>query len=457
MWARIFMSDLALSNYLEGEIALYDIDKESAIRNQRIGNIINNNSLTKSKWKYNVYDNLKDALSNSSVVVISILPGTFNEMNSDVHAPEKYGIYQSVGDTIGPGGVLRAMRTVPIYEDFAKKIKECCPKAWVINLTNPMLICVKTLYDVFPDIKAFGCCHEVFHTQDLLCDILKEEKGISNITRNDITYDVSGINHFTWFTSAKYHDIEILDLLDTFFAKHVNGYYEHGNEDQYLSDPFAYNNLVKYDLYKRHHILPCAGDRHLVEFLSFKDYPYLNSKNEVKKWKFALTPVALRIKQQQEKIEESILLSQGKKDYELKKSNEEVVELIECLLGKSKKISNVNYPNLGQVPYLNYKEIVESNCVFSNDTIKPIISNNVNESVKKLIDKNLDCINMCYEGIKNRDLIKIYKAFKNQPLCDKLSSKESKLLFIEMVENTSNYLKDYYDLSNINEKILKED
>ena len=172
MWARIFMSDLAASEDLSGEIALYDIDIEAATLNAKIGERINQNPNTVSVFDYKVYSHLDDALKNADFVIISILPGTFKEMRSDVHTPEKYGIYQSIGDTAGPGGVLRAMRTVPIYEGFARKIHEICPDAWVINLTNPMSICTKTLFDVFPNIKAFGCCHEVFGTQKFLVKVI---------------------------------------------------------------------------------------------------------------------------------------------------------------------------------------------------------------------------------------------------------------------------------------------
>ena len=123
MWANIFMSDLSLQKDLSGEICLYDIDYDAALRNQKLGNIINECSNVVTKWDYTVSSDIDNALINADVVVISILPGTFEEMASDVHAPEKYGIYQSVGDTTGPGGILRAMRTVPIFEFFGKKIK----------------------------------------------------------------------------------------------------------------------------------------------------------------------------------------------------------------------------------------------------------------------------------------------------------------------------------------------
>ena len=84
------------------------------------------------KWEYRAVDSLKEALHGADFVIISILPGTFEEMRSDVHMPEEYGIYQSVGDTVGPGGFFRAMRTIPMFEEIGLAIKEYAPKAWVI-------------------------------------------------------------------------------------------------------------------------------------------------------------------------------------------------------------------------------------------------------------------------------------------------------------------------------------
>ena len=101
-WAWTFMRDLALEPALGGTIVLYDIDKEAAKANEIIGNGISEREEAVGKWKYIVADTLKEALTGSDFAVISILPGTFDEMESDVHEPEKYGIYQSVGDTAGP-------------------------------------------------------------------------------------------------------------------------------------------------------------------------------------------------------------------------------------------------------------------------------------------------------------------------------------------------------------------
>ena len=96
--------------------------------------------------------------------------------------------------------------------EFAEKIKEYCPNAFVINYTNPMALCVGAMYKVFPDIKCFGCCHEVFGTQKVLAEIVKRELGEKDVTKDDIKINVQGINHFTWFDYATYKNIDLFLL-----------------------------------------------------------------------------------------------------------------------------------------------------------------------------------------------------------------------------------------------------
>ena len=149
-WAWTFMTDLAMESRISGTIRLYDIDRGAAEANAIIGNRQKQREEVSGKWDYVVKDTLQEALSGADFVVISILPKTFNEMEADVHMPERLGIYQSVGDTAGPGGMMRALRTLPMFMEFGEAIKKYCPEAWVINYTNPMTLCVKTLYQVFP-------------------------------------------------------------------------------------------------------------------------------------------------------------------------------------------------------------------------------------------------------------------------------------------------------------------
>ncbi len=443
-WARVFMNDLALTSNLSGEIALYDIDLPASYRNQAIGNNINNSPNTISKYNYVVYDNIEQALLGADFVVMSILPGTFEQMRVDVHTPEKYGIYQSVGDTAGPGGILRAMRTVPLYQQFARKIQQYCPNAWVINFTNPMSICVRALYDTYPQIKAFGCCHEVFHTQELLSKMVNELLGVHS-TRKDIYTEVSGINHFTWITKATYNGKDIMPLFDTFCDKYFeSGFFERGNTDDYKTNPFAYANRVKMYLYKKFGILPTGGDRHIAEFLNNKWF--LSSVEDVAKWKFALTSVDYRINQMNERIAESNLLATKGHVVNPSKSDEEAILLIQSIMGRGDTISNVNLPNYGQMPNMPKNAIVETNAMFSNDKVEPLPCAPLPIGVTNLVSRALYNVEDCFYGIVERDLHKIFTSFVNQPLCSSLSISDAEILFKEMVSNTRQYLDEFYEI-----------
>ncbi len=454
-WARVFMTDLALADGLCGEIALYDIDVPAAELNKQIGARINENPNTISKWEYKVYTDIGAALDGADFVAASILPGTFDEMDSDVHLPEEYGIYQSVGDTVGPGGVLRAMRTVPIYEGFAREIKAHCPDAWVINLTNPMTACTKTLYDVFPGIKAFGCCHEVFHAQEFLCCAAHELLGVEKPTRHDIIIDACGVNHFTWITQANYNGHDMLKLLPEFIEKFYDkGYCEQieSKPDDFKGDnPFLYGNRVKMDLFKRFGVLAAAGDRHLVEFMN--NTWYIKDKADVEKWMYHLTSVDYRKKDREQKIAQSKRIANGEEPIEVKRSDEEVVELMKALLGLvPPMISNANIPNRGQMADMPLGAVVETNCTFSRAGVKPIVANPLPADVSVLVRRNCQNIENTYYGIKNRDLKAIFEAFANQPLCSGLTIEQAKELFKRMVRATSGYLKDYFPLEDL-EKI----
>lgn len=446
-WARVFMTDLALTSDLTGEIALYDIDIPAAERNKRIGERINGNEKTVSVWKYKVCQTLGEALEGADFVVISILPGTFDEMETDVHLPEKYGIYQSVGDTAGPGGVLRAMRTVPLYEGFAKAVREHCPDAWVINFTNPMSICVKTLYDVFPGIKAFGCCHEVFHAQEFLCCVYAEMTGSSRPERKEMRTDAVGINHFTWISRAHCRGENVMDMLPGFIER----YYEKGycempgvKPGDYALSPFYYGNKVKMELFRRYGALGAAGDRHLAEF--FESGRFLNGKDGAEKWLFHLTSVEYRKAERERLIREGEETANGKREISLKHSDEEAVSIMKALLGEGDLVTNVNLPNRGQVSWLNEGDITETDCLISCDGIRPIAGDRLPESVRKIIAGCSSNINACYKGIKERDIGKIYASFINQPLCSGLSFEEGRELFDLMVKGTRKYLDPFYDI-----------
>lgn len=382
-WAWTFMTDLAMEPAISGTIRLYDIDREAAKANEIIGNRTTGREDVPGKWHYCVKDTLAEALEGANFVVISILPGTFDEMEADVHMPERLGIYQSVGDTAGPGGMMRALRTLPMFMEFAHAIRQYCPDAWVINYTNPMSLCVKALYETFPQIKAFGCCHEVFGTQRVLAGIAEKELGIPDIDRRDINVNVLGINHFTWFDYASYKGIDLFPV----YSRYIDAHFEEGFQEKdtnWVSSTFGCYHRVKMDLFRRYGLIAAAGDRHLAEFMPGTEY--LKNPETVASWKFNLTTVSWRKGDLQERLERSRRLVNDEESLSLEPTGEEGILLIKALCGLGRVVSNVNIPNTGlQISNLPQDAVVETNAIFERDAIRPVLAGSVPEPLKELL------------------------------------------------------------------------
>ena len=440
-WAWGLMSDLVACDDMSGVVSLYDIDREAAEHNKIIGEKYNEAEGARSHWDYEVADTLESALQDANFVVISILPGTFEEMASDVHLPEKYGIYQAVGDTVGVGGIVRALRTIPMIEKIGRVVKEVCPDAWVINYTNPMTMCVKTLYRVFPQIKAFGCCHEVFGTQSLLIKILNKYYGLENINREDIKVNVLGVNHFTWLTSAYYQDI---DLFET-YKKFVEEYYETGYcenfDENWLNSCWRKAERVKMDLFKRYGYIAAAGDRHLAEFCPANWY--LHDKACVDFWKFALTSVDWRKKDLQERLECSEKYRTGKEPVKLRSTGEDGVNQIRALLGLHEMTTNVNLPNIGQIPNLPLGVVVETNASFRTNEVRPLIAGDIPTEIYSLVARIVGEQEALDKAAATRDLEKAFAVFAADPQM-KLSLGKARELFDKMIDNTKEYLTEYF-------------
>ena len=437
-WAWGLMSDLAANEDMSGEVHLYDIDFEAAQANEIIGNRFNDCQGAMSKWTYKAVKTAKEAMTGADFVVISILPGTFDEMESDVHTPEKYGIYQSVGDTTGPGGIVRAMRTIPMFEEIANYVKEYCPNAWVINYTNPMTLCVKTLYRVFPEIKAFGCCHEVFGTQRLLTWVVEEFLG-KKATRSEIKVNPVAVNHFTWLTSAKYQGIDLFPYYKKYCEKYADGL-PAKPDNNWMNNSFACAAKVTFDLFRRFGYISAAGDRHLAEFCPGKWY--LESPERVKEMKFGLTPVSWRKEDLKNRLARSKRLLSGEEEIKLNKTGEEGVNQMRALLGLCDLITNVNIPNRGQIPNLPMSAVVETNAIFRTDEVTPVMAGEIPVSIYPLVSKICSEQEAVSDAIAKRDIEAIFNAFASDPLVS-CSMADARRMFDEMVENTKAYLTDY--------------
>lgn len=423
-WAWSLMGDLALEESLSGTVRLYDINYPAAYDNQIIGNKLYDRDDVKGKWRYKAIRSLGEALTGADIVVISILPGTLQEMWSDVHAPEEYGIYQSVGDTTGPGGLVRALRAIPMFAEIAEGIKQNCPEAWVINYSNPMTLSVRTLYEVFPRVKAFGCCHEVFSTQNLLSHAVAEYLDIERPHRNDIKVNVLGINHFTWVDKATYKGEDLFPIYDKFV-------------DKYFETGFRNHQRVKFDLYNRYGIIAAAGDQHLAEFLPGKWY--LKDQETFDHWHFSLKKVDRRIEQEKERNARGQRLVNQEEEFELKKSGEEGTRQIKALLGLGDIVTNVNTINRGQMPDAPLGSVVETNAIFSKDSLRPVLAGTMPIPVRNLVLRHIYNQETILQAALTKDKDLAFQAFLNDPLMT-LDLKDAEKLFAEMLDNTKAYL-----------------
>jgi alpha-galactosidase len=358
-------------------------------------------------------------------------------MESDVHTPEKYGIYQAVGDTVGLGGLVRALRTLPIFEDYARLIERLCPRAWVINYTNPMTVCTDILYKTFPAIRAIGCCHEVFGTQAVLRDALLDIAGIE-AKAEDIKVDVMGVNHFTWLTAATYRDIDVFPIYRAFCEKYrKTGHNREKSTQSWINKYFRCDQRVKLDLFLRYGYIAAAGDRHLAEFCPASWY--MKDPETVEGWGFSLTPVSWRRDRARELAARGERMAKREQRFDIYPSGEVGVQQMKAVLGLGDLVTNVNLPNRGQIPNLPIGAVVETNAYFTSGSVVPMFAGEMPSPILGLTERIVANQQMLVEAVRRRDLDLAFEAFINDPQ-KTLDMPTSRKLFREMLDNTRAYL-----------------
>lgn len=410
-WARKLMIDLALCPDLTGQVALYDIDRDAAHLNEELGNWIQLQPGVLSRWHYEAVSSLKEALTGADFVIISIQPGPLERMRDEIALAEAYGLYYPVGDTTGAPGLIRGLRSVSIYKDFSLALAACCPNAWVINYTNPMSVCTRTLTRVSPGLKVFGCCHEVFSTQRMLARIASESLHIELPPRREIEVNVMGINHFTWVDKATYQGHDLLELLRQYIDQPgiLRSYTR--TEVESFNDWFHSTDQVKFNLFKRFNILAAAGDRHLVEFLP----GFIRSPETLFKWGVIRTPVSYRMERWATAPQKTYDLINGVKPLVLESSGEEGVGMIKALLGIGDLVTNINMENIGQISNMPLHAVVETNAHFSLDNICPLTAGALPAGIAPLINQHSANLELIIEAALTDNTDLAFQAFFNDP------------------------------------------
>jgi alpha-galactosidase len=414
-WAHNLMKDLALTPELTGELALYDINRTAAEHNKRRGAAIFSHREAVTHFRVTVAARPADALRGADFVVMSILPGPMWMFANDLDIPARYGIVQPVGDTTGPGGISRALRSIPIYADYARQIMRYCPSAWVINYTNPMTLCTAALYAAEPRIKAFGCCHEVFGTQGLLRRLVNEKWGANVQNRSEIKVGVTGVNHFTFVPTATWDGRDLYPLVEEvtrtkdFFRDRTADAAELKAAGKVFSSA---GDLVKYDFYRRFGVLGAAGDRHLVEFVPW----YARSEAELMRWGVILTPSSYRLSSRPV-IRRGAPLPRGALKFaHLGKSGEEGVGQMLAVLGLRDLDTNVNLPNRGQIAALPAGAVVETNAQFRRDSVLPVTAPPLPAGLLEAVRRLVAVQEMTLKAGMERDPGMAMQAVLNDPL-----------------------------------------
>jgi len=200
VFARNVLGDCMSSEALrECEIALYDIDAGRLKESERILGAINRGKGGYSKIScYAGLENLEKALAGASFAVNAIQVGGYDPATiADFEIPKKYGLRQTIGDTLGIGGIMRALRTIPVMEHFARTMEKVCPDAWFLNYTNPMSMLTGFMLR-YTGVKTVGLCHSVQVCSQHLLESLGMNDKLDG--RREL---IAGINHMAWLLEIR--------------------------------------------------------------------------------------------------------------------------------------------------------------------------------------------------------------------------------------------------------------
>jgi alpha-galactosidase len=147
----------------------------------------------------------RDAIKDAKYIICTFQIGGVEAFQHDYEIPMKYGVDQCIGDSLGPGGVFRLLRSTPLFDTLDREIKELCPDAYVLNYVNPMgAVC--TYLGRYTNMKYVGLCHGVQTTMDLI-------SGYVNVPKDDIDFVAAGINHMAWFLKLEQNGKDLYPLL----------------------------------------------------------------------------------------------------------------------------------------------------------------------------------------------------------------------------------------------------
>jgi len=345
-WTTTLVTDMALTETLAGAtLVLHDIDADALDLLTRASQHIVEQA--GSGMTIGATAERAEALREADFVILCVAIGGLAAMRYDLEVPERYGVYQSVGDTVGPGGLARGLRHVPFAVQVAREMEQLCPKAWLLNLTNPMTTICRGVTRA-TSIRTIGLCHEVTDVRHHLAMLL-------NVPVETISFEVAGINHLPVLLRCSAGGRDGTAMVRDWLAEH--GPFEFVGEVE-LNNPFDVfidRLAVKLALFQNLGVLFGAGDRHVAEFLP----GFLTEATAYgRRYGILLTNVAQReemARARRVRIEQFV--AGGWEP--LRRSEEQLAPVMAALAGGPSGQFVVNVPNRGQIDNLPREAVVE--------------------------------------------------------------------------------------------------
>ncbi len=425
-----FISQMCQTPNTQGVVRLYDIDKPLALANEIIAGKALEAVECQSEVIFISMESLEQTLRGADYVIISISSGTIEEQISDISIPENYGIFQTSGDNLGAGGIMKAVRTVPAYAEIAKGIEMFCPNAFVISLTEPMSTCMKTLYQVFPKINAIGSSNDVFAVKELLAQIVSDEYD-EEVSSHDIKINIIGINKFSFVDSVLYNGEDVTYLYKNFVNNYIkNGYTKLKNKIG------STTYFVQSDFYLRYGIISAVEDKYLAENCGSL---YLSTQKTMQNWKLSTQPVVQLKRNFDEKIIKCKRLVKGDERLSMNVTGTDCINQITALEGLGNLLTNAVTINRGQIQNLPIGSIVETNGLFSHNHFIPVFAGEIPKNIKPLVERQIANTNLLVDAILDNDLDQIFNVFLNDSMMN-LDISKATALFKDLLKANSEHI-----------------
>lgn len=422
-WCPRLLSDLIHTDELEGsEIILLDLNLKAA---QEIQEAMTHLVKTlKRDFRFIATCDESKAFKDADFVVITISTGGLDMMRHDLKIPERYGIWQTVGDSVGPGGWSRLLRNVPVFEKMARKIEKLSPRAVVLNYTNPMAGLTGAITQT-TSLRTVGLCHGLFATYSLIKRLLQVEE-------KDISVRFGGINHFFWLLDLKVRGQSGYPLLmEKLQGVSLNEALDRAPRDT----PRPHDFFLCEELLRQYGMLTYIEDRHTCEY-----FPgYLTDPAMLQRFKLVRTTVEERKKMLGKNRKYALALASGKEKIP-SRSRETAMDIMKAFVTNTPFVDVVNLPNIGQIDNLPRGAVVETLGLVDSSGFAPIGIGSMPEPLRTLLETHCQIQKMTLEAALTGNKELALKALMLDPLCAKLAPSDIRKMGHELLSATKEYL-----------------